>query len=237
MKTSDQNPITRYFLRLALAAMLLPLASTRAADVALLNSPTGNATFVANFQAFIESEGHSFVRNPATLTGIDVVFDIRITGNQALIDFVAGGGLLVTEFSGTNWVLNTAHLLTGTDASAGNLGSGTPVTFTSAGLARGLGDGLPNPYSDGSATEFFRNYTNLGPDVEILATRGANLPAIIGGSYGEGYIVGIGYDWGDAFIPNTAPTRQLIHNVLAVPEPGSAALLALGSFVFLRRRR
>ena len=44
-----------------------------------------------------------------------------------------------------------------------------------------LGQGLPNPYSDGGATQFFRLFSAIGPDVNIFAKRPGNLPVIIGG--------------------------------------------------------
>lgn len=208
---------------------------TQAALIALSNSPTGNPTFAANFKAFVESEGYDFVRNPTAYAGVDIVVNVRRPVDAALKEWVLDGGFLITEYSGVREAA-LAGLIDVTDSAQGiNVGTGTQVTFTQAGIDLGLGVGLPNPYSDGSATEFFRNISAVGPDVSILATRpgpgGSTTPAILAARAGKGFVLSYAYDWGDGFIPNTAPTRQLIHNaftVTAVPEPGGRALLAIG---------
>ncbi len=207
----------------------------RAEFVALLNSPTGNPTFAANFQTFVEGEGYDFVRNPTTYAGVDIAVNVRRPVDAALKEWVLGGGFLITEFSGVREAA-LAGLIDVTDSAQGiNVGTGTQVRFTQAGIDLGLGVGLPNPYSDGSATEFFRNISAVGPDVSILATRpgpgGSTVPAILSARAGKGFVLSYAYDWGDGFIPNTAPTRQLIRNaftVTTVPEPSSFVLAALG---------
>jgi len=219
------------------------LSSTApAAVIALVNSPTANATFNTNFQAFIEARGDTFIRNPASYTGVNVVFNIRQPVSADLANFVRGGGLMITEYSGiTN--AGTAGLLNYSDSGGGNAGTGTSVTFTATGQSLGLNAGLSNPYSDGGATEFFRNNPVAGLGVSILATRGASIPAIVGAHADSGYVLGIMYDWGDAFVttPPTSATSQLITNALtvAVPEPGAWALIsiaAVASFGMLRRK-
>lgn len=242
-RSKRSNKLSLLILLAVPVAWVLSPSSCFALSIALLNSPTGNPTFVANFQSFIEGEGHSFSRNPSSYDGVDIVFDIRLDGNQNLIDFVANGGLLVTEYSGTRWVLNTAQLLVGADTGGGLVGAGTPLAFTTEADDLGLSNLLSDPFSDGAATEFFRSISNLGPDVDIFATRGAGIPAIFGGAYGSGYILSLAFDWGDGFIPNTAGTQQLIRNVIAtrseVPEPASALLLfsALSGGALIRRNR
>ena len=61
---------------------------------------------------------------------------------------------------------------------------------------------MPNPYADDDGTEFYRNLINIGPGVEVHATRGENIPITIGGATGSGYTLVIGYCWSDAAITN-----------------------------------
>lgn len=46
-----------------------------------------------------------------------------------------------------------------------------------------------NPNSEGGATEYFFNFTSIGPGVEIVALRPSNLPAIFAGESGYGLLV------------------------------------------------
>lgn len=151
----------------------------------------------------------------AILANTDVVFLIRTNGNTDLATWVQNGGVLITEWSASVWALNTANLINATDSGGGGVGSGTPVTFTSTSIGQTLGTGLPNPYADGGATEFFRNFTALGGSVEIHATRPGNIPAIIGDNAGLGYVLAISYDYQDIGGGlSGSNTEQLILNAL-----------------------
>jgi len=230
---------------LAVLAIASTPTNAKSAMVALVNSPTGNATFLANFKSFIEARGDSFVRNPSSFSGVDVVFNVRQPVSTDMKNWVLGGGLLITEYTGIKNA-GDAGLLSYSDTGGGNAGTGTSVTFTAAGISRGLNIGMTNPYSDGGATEFFRNGIAVGSGVEVLATRpvsgGGTLPAIVGATAGSGYVLGIAYDWGDAFIPNSALTRQLITNAMTpVPEPSSLVLAGAGAallgLIHVRRQK
>ena len=232
---------------LALLVLFVAIANhAQSALIALVNSTTANATFNTNFQAYIEGKGHTFVRNPSSYIGVNLVFNIRQAISGDLKSWVEGGGYMITEYSGlTN--AGTAGLINYSDTGGSNAGTGgIPVTFTAAGIAKGLNTGLANPYNGGIAAEFFRNGIVLGSGVEILATRGASLPAIVGSPTinGSGYVLGFAYDWGDAFTqtPPLTNTVQLIDNALtlaAVPEPGTWGVLAvcIMGFVFNSRGR
>ena len=115
----------------------------------------------------ITDSGNSFVTVSASssladLQALDQVWLIRSNGDQDLIDYVFGGGTLVTEWDAATWALNTASLLDATD-SYGCGGCRDDVTFTAQGVGLGFGTNLPNPYFNGPATEFFSAlFTNPG---------------------------------------------------------------------------
>ncbi|MEX2188820.1 MAG: choice-of-anchor X domain-containing protein, partial [Pirellulales bacterium] len=154
-------------------------------------------------------------------------------GNVALAAWVQAGGQLITDWNAAQWALTTAGLLDADDLNAGpnfggiNLGPDTAVTFTAAGIASGLADGVSNPYVGGGATEYFRQFSNIGPSVDVLASRPGGVPAILGGQSGAGSVIVIGYDWSDFFASTNADNRQLLINALA-PEPPSAHLPWIG---------
>jgi hypothetical protein len=141
---------------------------------------------------------------------------LRAAGNTDLSAWVQAGGVLITEWSASEWALNTASLISAQDAGGGSRGTGTAVTFTPSPLGVAVRGALPNPYSDAGATEFFRDFTGIGPGVEILATRPTDIPAIIGGASGSGYTFVIGYDWADGFTSGS-DTARLLLNVLNAP--------------------
>jgi hypothetical protein len=225
----------RSALTFSIATVVIGIASAAAnADQIGLFGVNSNA----GITSFLTSQGHTVVDlnatglTPAALAPLQTVILLRATGNASLQSFVLGGGRLITEWDGSVWALNTAGLLTATDSGGGFIGTGTPVTFTAAGLAAGLGAGLPNPYSDASATEFFRTFSGVGGTTQVLGTRGGGTAAIIGGASGSGNTLIIGYDWADDGFA-TAASHQLLLNSLSfsvsavTPEPGSIALFGI----------
>jgi hypothetical protein len=239
----------------ALAGLgLFALTSAANADnVAILG--VNGASAHTNMVTFLTGNGHTATAfgqaTPASLAGFDAVVLLRYSGgafpNAAIStmvqNFVLAGGELITEAYEAEWAVDVANLLVADDAGTDTLvGAGTPVTFTPVGLASGMGDGLPNPYSDGGRTEYFRTFSNIGPLTEVLGTRPGDLPAILGGQSGLGTTVVIGYDWADGFPAGASNSGQLLLNALDyapgalnVPEPGTMTLFALGALFAVRR--
>tara|TARA_R110000850_G_scaffold218852_1_gene344376 strand:- start:201 stop:4634 length:4434 start_codon:yes stop_codon:yes gene_type:complete len=187
-------------------------------NVAIISNPGfGNplATSLTNNGYTVTYNGTT-PPSAAILATTDAVFLIRTTGNADLATWVQNGGVLITEWDANVWALNTANLINATDSGGGGVSSGTPVTFTGTSIGQTLETGLPNPYADGGATEFFRNFTALGASVEIHATRPGNIPVIIGDNAGLGYVLAISYDYQDigGGLPGSN-TEQLMLNILA----------------------
>ncbi|MEO1307925.1 MAG: VPLPA-CTERM sorting domain-containing protein [Pseudomonadota bacterium] len=232
---------------IAIATLTISVAtSAGAATVGTIGSSFAND--------FLNANGHTastVSSTAAELADLDTVILHRGgTGNQDLIDFVAAGGLLITEWSSSAWVLNTASLLDATDAGGGFVQTGTVISFTDAGLATDL-DELTGPsFSSVGATEFFRDFTNIGSSVDILATRPGDEATILGGSFGLGSVLILGYDWQDQGYSGVADNgnEQLLLQAVTysasdipapVPLPASAILLmsAVGGTAFMRRRK
>lgn len=174
--------------------------------------------------------------------GLDQVWLIRQSGSNNLIDYVNNGGTLVTEWSGSAWALNSASLLDATDTQIGYVGTDTSITFTQSGLDLGLGNNTGSPYSNGSSTEYFRSFSNIGSSVDVIATiAGYNVG--VAGQYGNGLVTALGWDWQDVGYGNVI-TQLLVDditniNVSTVPLPAAAWLFGsalLGFFGFSRRK-
>ena len=211
---------------MALSMVLICVLGTEFSEAKNIGVKGGNATTVG---AYLQSQGHVITYNPSTYTGLDVVILLRTDGDAALISWVQNGGLLITEWTGADWALNTANLINADVTGPGLFGSLQPVTFTAAGLAAGLGVGMPNPYSESNNTEFFRQIGNVGAGVEILATRSGGIPCIVSGSSGSGAVVALDYDWADS--PG-ALTWQLLNNCVAFsvgPKTNPATLVTASS--------
>jgi len=195
--------------------LLSGIQVSKAMNVAIIGS-NGNAnivTYLTN-NGFTATDFGTTLPSAATLASYQAVVLLRYAGNSDLSAWVTNGGLLITEWDAAEWAINTAHLLNATATSAGNVGGGTPITFSGSTLGVKLNTGLPNPYSDGGATEYFYNFTSIGGGVETLGTRPTNLPAIIGGAYGSGYTFVIGYDWADGFPATSSNSGTLLKNAL-----------------------
>ncbi len=174
----------------------------------------------ANIQTYLTSLGFTatdfgnVIPAAATLANFDAVILLRINGDPTLASWVTGGGVLITEWSASSWATNTANLLTATDLGGAFIATGTQVTFAATPLGTQLSTSLSNPYSDGTATEFFRNFTSIGSGVQIVGTRPAGVPAILAGPSGSGYCFLIGYDWADGFPSGASNSGTLIRNIL-----------------------
>jgi hypothetical protein len=233
----------------SLAFIALPVSMVEAATIGLLGTTSNTA-----LTTFLTNNGNTVVNLNTTpnFTGLDTVILLRNSPTGAtstnLINFVQGGGRLITEFTGSQWALNQANLLQAQDIGGSNLGFSTPVTFTSEGISSGLanGVGVNNSYSDGSRTEVFRNFNITGSGVDVLATKPSTNPnAIIGGASGLGTTLIIGYDWADSFGSANADTQRLILNALnytastpQVPEPATlTGILVFGVAGLLATRK
>lgn len=168
-------------------------------------------------KSFLAAQGYvaitlTAVPNAADLATYDAVILMRTPGNDNLIEWVKKGGLLITEYDASMWTLNTAKLLNARHVSAGYV-ENSVVTFASTTKGAKLGKDLPNPYYEADRTDFFISFSNIGEDVEVLATRSGQA-AILGGTSGSGYSMIIGYDWGDGFPETYSLTGQLLLNAL-----------------------
>lgn len=177
------------------------------------NSNANIATYL-NANGFTATDFASTIPAKSILDNYDAVILLRMNGNDDLKNWVNDGGLLITEWDATAWAVDVANLLNADVQTSSSVGAGTSITFATTTLGNKLGASLPNPYSDGGATEFFYTLTNIGSGVEILATRPTNLPVIIGGSYGLGYTFIIAYDWADGFPSGGSNNGILLKNTL-----------------------
>ena len=198
------------------------------------------------WNSYITNTGNTAVsvNSGSDLSELDQVWLIRQDGSANLIDYVNNGGTLVTEWSGAGWAVDTASLLDATATSLGFVGTGTSITFTSEATDLGLGTNTGNPYSNGVATQFFWSFTDLGSDVDVIATI-TGFDVGISGSYGNGNVLALGWDWQDTSVDN-AITQSLVDDIVgisydsvSVPEPSSIAFLCLGlaSLGFSRKTR
>jgi hypothetical protein len=188
------------------------------------------------------------------LSALDMLIISRRAGTPEIKTYVQNGGSLITEWSATDWALNEGDLLSA-DAQIGFspstfIATGTPITFTAAGLAAGLGNGLASTFSDEGSTQFFWPISNLDPAIEVLATREGGEPVILFGESGAGQVLIMAHDWNDRSYDPTdgiVLNEQLLLNavtfltsdVATVPLPASLPLLLGGllMFAFPWRRR
>lgn len=192
--------------------------------------------------SFLQSSGHtvtdigSSLPTPGDLAGNEIAIGLRTTGNADVISWVNGGGCLITEWTTADWALSTANLLDADVSGGGLVGTGTPVTVTAAGISAGLDTGLSaNPYSAGPASQFFRDFINIGAGVSVMATRPTNVPAILGGASGSGLVLANGIDWADSFGSTGADNEQFLLNsvegfcsgAVAPPPPGPSGPQAI----------
>lgn len=183
----------------------------------------------STWDTYLGNNGHTAVSvssssTLAELSALDQVWLIRANGDSDLVNYVKGGGTLVTEWNAAQWAIDTVALL---DADVTNLwmvGTDTPITFTQSGLDMGLGDLTGNPYSNSGATEFFFSFSNIGADTTSVATIPNHIVGI-SGSYESGNVLLLGWDWQDVWI-NDPITQNLVNDISSiswVPELASGS--------------
>jgi enediyne biosynthesis protein E4 len=182
-------------------------------------------------QEFLQDHGHILHKSHTSSnpyfatpdTSIDVAIINRTFGiisDATVKNFVLNGGLLITEAEGAEWALNSANLLEADDVGETFVSGGDSIYFESPGT--GIAQGVSSPYIDPppffregtGRTERFRNFTNIGDDVKILARRGNGEPAILAGRAGKGTVLIIGYLWGQMWNYANSDTRGLILNAI-----------------------
>jgi hypothetical protein len=235
---------TRWILSVAIALLVTTGSHVEAAVISLFGSNSNGSV-----ESFLDANGHVATDfalaapSAANLAGADVAIALRSAiFNADLVNFISNGGLLITEWDSAEPALDVHNLLNADGGSNSFIGSDTPITVTPAGVALGLNTGLPNPYADGPRTEFQWTLSNIGAGVDILAVFGANVPAVIGGAFGGGYVIVNSLDWADAFPAGASASGQFLLNEIAlepqqVPEPFTTALVGLGIASCALRRR
>ena len=189
----------------------------------------------------------AIIIRPYTKNGESAWLDSQ---SEALQQYVSGGGRVITESSASIWALNTANLLAASDTGGDASGASRFVTFTEDGknnVGKGMGSpSMESSYTDPGRTDWFRHLAlDNGSAAKVLATQNAQAPAIIGGAYGKGNVVIIGYNWADSLSPTVgAPTQKLLLNAIryeAVPLPaavwGGLSLLGVVAGRTMWRRR
>lgn len=127
----------------------------------------------------------------------DVIILNRTPGTPDMIDWVDDGGLLITEWNAAEWALETANLVDANEYRYGFVETDHAITFTSAGIDAGLSNGVGPSFSSGGATQYFRGFTSIGADVDILAVRENGEAVTLGAGFGSGSVLVRGYDWQD----------------------------------------
>lgn len=210
------------------------------------------------FVATQTTSGRSEASDAAFLATQDVVILKRTDGTPEIADWVQSGGFLLTEWLGSAWALDTVSLLDADDDGGNNIGEGTPISLTAAGLAAGLGAGQPGGQwsTEPAATQFFRLFSSIGPGVDVLATRPGGIEVILGGASGDGYVLIGGWDWQDQeydvgdgldgnerFLLNALGYAERLSTPqdpsAEIPLPAAAPLAALGfgALAWMGRRR
>ena len=233
---------TRVFLRAAAVSLALFASIQAVAEtIGIVGSNSSGSDGL--IEQVLSDAGYTVQFSPSDYSGLSAVVLIRTPGDDALKDFVASGGLLITEWDAADWVLNTAQMLgTTRDIDGGYVDTGTVITFTDAASAAGLTRNVGASYSENSSTEFFRFFAPIDPAATVYATYDGGTPAILGGHYGAGAVLVLGYDWADEGFALDGPTANIIINSLnfsPIPEPSTYAAFAgagvLGLAIWRRR--
>lgn len=234
----------------ALLVGTLLVGCVQSASAAIISVFGSNSS--TQITSFLNSNGHTAAAyggaiGAANLAGVDVAILIRTSGNADLNAFVQNGGILITEWSGADWALNSQNYFGASISGGGVIGTNTPQLVSSAGIAMGLTAGLSNPWADTVRTEFSRFITNAGTASELLTYSGGNI-SMVGGAVGQGYVFANGLDWADSFGTGAHNSGQMLLNMISanfdggqtpdpVPEPSLFLLTLLGVVGIAMRRR
>jgi len=248
---------------IAPALGLVILVSSRASASSVLVTASGDATFDSSVVNMLTSYGHSVTLGPEWHTW-DGSFDLvpfetvylqtnynwghymPLAGQSAFVDYVSGGGGLVT----TEWLTfqmgtQVPYTMPILEAILPGKYSGTyrtagPATYTRSTPHTVLNAGLPDSFS-------FEVTFVAGTETLINAKAGATVfyigdfsPAgLVGWSYGSGRVLSFSTVNADAQIADPNFSRLISNSVtfLAVPEPTTLIALAGGIGLLVRRRR
>jgi hypothetical protein len=153
----------------------------------------------------------------AVLDTLDQVWLIRSDGNSNLKSYVENGGTVVTEWSGSSWA-RSEGLVSANLVSAG-MASIRSVTFNQAGLDLGMGNRTGNPHINGSGTEYYRVFNNLGGTTSAIATLSNGNVVGLHSTYEQGQVVILGWDWKDG---TNATTAKFARDMTDIPAASIA---------------
>jgi hypothetical protein len=236
------STMNRSVLKAALAGSILSVSSF--ANAGLIGVWGGG---FSTWDSYLANSGHTAVdidssSTLAELSLLDQVWLIRQDGDSDLLDYVANGGTLVTEWRASTWAITNNAMLDATVTQYAYVNSNETISFTAQGQALGLGDALGSSYSNGGSTQFFEEFTNIGSEVDIVATFNGGRIAGISGMYGAGNVLSLGWDWQDVGTSNSI-TQSLVNDIsgvsfrsTSVPEPSTLAIFALGIMGLASRR-
>ena len=240
---------------------LFALPRTALAVVVLILS-SGDSALDTAAQNVFTSAGHTATIGPqyttftgAELSGVQTVLflananwssgDMPLAGQTALVNFVNGGGGLVTG-EWVNWKVGVGSLSTLAPlmpvTSSTQWTGGTSITYTQSVSDPVLGAGLPAtltfPGDNFAGVESFFT-PKSGATAYYASAGGAGGAGIVGWSYGAGRVLQYSVTLGAGQL-GTADFATLLGNsasFVAVPEPSTVAFLGLGLLSLLVRRR
>lgn len=245
-----------------LLLVLLALLPRPALAFVVLILSSGDSGLDSSAQAVFTNAGHSVTIGPqytsftgAELAGVNAVLflananwsagDMPSAGQTALVNFVSGGGGLITG-EWVNWKVGVGSLTTLGPilpvAVSSQWTGGSSITYTQVTPDATLSAGLPSSFSfvgDNFAGVESVFAAKSGATVYYASSGGAGGAGVVGWSYGAGRVLQYSTTIGAGQL-GTAAYAQLLGNsvnFVAVPEPSTWALLGGGLLLVLFRRR